>query len=208
VPWGKKYDWAAIQQFHEQDHSIAECSKVFGFSPSAWDEAARRGDVHYIAPARPVEPSEKRCPKCERLLPIDHFHRDGNRHHSYCKDCQRVLRSNSYYKKRSYYQSKVKQREVETNRWLQEYKRTLRCVRCGFSHPAAIQFHHRDPQQKDVNLSVAARKGWGKERLMEELEKCDPLCANCHFILHWEQRRSAHEVPDTVAISEELVTPP
>ena len=33
--------------------------------------------------------------------------------------------------------------------WLFKYKATLSCERCGFNeHPAAIQFHHRDPHIK------------------------------------------------------------
>lgn len=186
-----KYDWATIQRYHTEGHSLADCRRAFGFSKSSWEAAAKRGEVKYIAPVRSGELAEKLCPRCERVLPIDHFHRKGGQRHSFCKDCQKVLRSNSYYKNRSYYRDKVKERERETNLWLQEYKNGLSCSRCGFSHPAAIQFHHRDADGKTVNLSVAARKGWGKERLLEELAKCDPLCANCHFILHWEERRKS-----------------
>ncbi len=56
------------------------------------------------------------------------------------------------------------------------------CLHCGFDgHPAAFDFHHRDPTQKDFMIS-SANAGW--ERLKTELDKCDLLCANCHRVVH------------------------
>ena len=56
------------------------------------------------------------------------------------------------------------------------------CVRCGFSDPRALQFHHRDPSQKEFKLSADVCKS--KERMIAEAQKCDLLCANCHQIEH------------------------
>jgi hypothetical protein len=58
-------------------------------------------------------------------------------------------------------------------------------LRCGESHPATLDFHHRDPNEKDFLLSSAARNGWGKERILREIEKCDVICSNCHRKEHW-----------------------
>lgn len=68
--------------------------------------------------------------------------------------------------------------------WLRDYKSGLSCIKCGFSHPDALDFHHRDPTEKDIEVSRAIRKGWSRERLQREIDKCDVLCANCHRILH------------------------
>ena len=57
------------------------------------------------------------------------------------------------------------------------------CKRCGGSfHPAAMQFHHRDPAQKDfaINSGITMAMSLVKE----ELDKCDLLCANCHAEIH------------------------
>jgi len=72
--------------------------------------------------------------------------------------------------------------------WFNEIKSTLSCVRCGESHPACIQFHHSDPKQKDISLSDAVRKGWGRERILAEAAKCEVLCANCHRKHHAKDR--------------------
>jgi DNA-binding CsgD family transcriptional regulator len=39
------FDWAAIQRYYDEGHTIDECRARFGFSYGAWDKAAIRGDV-------------------------------------------------------------------------------------------------------------------------------------------------------------------
>jgi len=68
--------------------------------------------------------------------------------------------------------------------WMTEYKSTLKCVECGFDNPVALQFHHRDPSQKVIEIGEARNQGWSIKRILEEIEKCDVLCANCHWIKH------------------------
>ena len=70
-----------------------------------------------------------------------------------------------------------------------QLKATLECARCGENHPATLQFHHRDPQKKDFNLSEAVSDGYCIERIKRELAKCTVLCANCHAKEHYEWAR-------------------
>lgn len=57
------------------------------------------------------------------------------------------------------------------------------CQRCGFDeHESALQFHHRDPSQKDFGINRGISKRF--ELVKAELDKCDLLCANCHSIVH------------------------
>lgn len=58
---------------------------------------------------------------------------------------------------------------------------------CGQDHPSALQFHHRDPSTKLFNitskeLSTPKKRPWDTV-IVPELDKCDLVCANCHFIL-------------------------
>jgi hypothetical protein len=39
----RRFDWAAVQRYHDRGHSLAECRAKFGFSASAWCGAVRRG---------------------------------------------------------------------------------------------------------------------------------------------------------------------
>ena len=63
-----------------------------------------------------------------------------------------------------------------------------RCMHCGFDHPSGLQFHHRDPATKSFGvtakeLSTPKKRPWDSV-IVPELEKCDLLCANCHFLEH------------------------
>ena len=68
----------------------------------------------------------------------------------------------------------------------QEWKATLSCAKCGFSHVAALDFHHTDTSIKDGIISELVRQGRFK-KAKEEVEKCIVLCANCHRIHHYEE---------------------
>lgn len=58
-----------------------------------------------------------------------------------------------------------------------------KCHHCnGVFHPSAMEFHHRDPESKEVTIGMVANKRW--EVIKEELDKCELLCSNCHRILH------------------------
>jgi DNA-binding transcriptional ArsR family regulator len=41
----RRFDWAAIQAYYDAGHGLAECSARFGFSPSAWCGAVKRGAI-------------------------------------------------------------------------------------------------------------------------------------------------------------------
>lgn len=69
--------------------------------------------------------------------------------------------------------------------WYKEYKKAHSCKYCGEAHPACIDFHHRDPTDKEIDPGKMLSQGWSKERMLKELLKCDPVCKNCHAKLHW-----------------------
>lgn len=61
------------------------------------------------------------------------------------------------------------------------------CSSCGYdAHPVALQAHHRDRSRK--TLEVGKMLHWSLVRILQELNKCEILCANCHVILTVEQR--------------------
>jgi DNA-directed RNA polymerase subunit M/transcription elongation factor TFIIS len=69
-----------------------------------------------------------------------------------------------------------------------DYKRTLRCGRCGFSHPAALQFHHTNSSTKKFEIGSAVGLLKSLKQVQEEILKCEVICANCHLVHHYEER--------------------
>lgn len=58
-----------------------------------------------------------------------------------------------------------------------------KCQKCGWhGNQAALQFHHKNPDEKDFIIGNAANKNW--EYIEEEVKKCILLCANCHMVEH------------------------
>lgn len=62
-----------------------------------------------------------------------------------------------------------------------------RCKKCGEDRIYVLDFHHRDPNEKESQLSDFS-KGYDFEGFFEELKKCDLLCANCHRAFHYLNR--------------------
>jgi hypothetical protein len=68
--------------------------------------------------------------------------------------------------------------------WYAELKSSLVCARCREAHPACMQFHHADASAKEMSISDAIRRRWGRARILLEVSKCEVLCANCHAKHH------------------------
>lgn len=82
--------------------------------------------------------------------------------------------------------AKVSERKSKLREFHKQLKENLVCAQCGENHPAALQFHHRDPKTKDFNLAEIKQRAFSLERIIKEIAKCTVLCANCHAKLHYE----------------------
>ena len=59
-----------------------------------------------------------------------------------------------------------------------------KCQVCGYNKCLrALDFHHKDPKEKEVTVStVMHRRSW--ERIYKEVKKCTLLCCRCHREVH------------------------
>lgn len=133
----------------------------------------------------------KTCPKCGFEKSFDEFAKNKTKNDGlsfYCKICQREYVRNHYKKNTNYYKNKARKRQSFINEWYRKFKSSLICEICGEDHIACIEFHHKDPNEKEESLSKAVNKGWGIERLEKEIKKCQVLCSNCHHKTHYEER--------------------
>lgn len=79
-------------------------------------------------------------------------------------------------------QKKIRKNQIVA--WYKNYKRQLMCIECDETHPACLEFHHRNPEDKVFEITNAVHDGLSKETILNEISKCDVLCANCHRKLH------------------------
>lgn len=60
--------------------------------------------------------------------------------------------------------------------------KTVPCTDCGGEFPPYVMdFDHRDKSQKEFTIAESLNRV-SMERLMDEVAKCDVICANCHRI--------------------------
>lgn len=69
------------------------------------------------------------------------------------------------------------------------------CSRCSEKHPACLDFHHRDGK-KDKLGNIGEIRRFSYRRILEEIAKCDVLCANCHRKHHWDERQKQLQVSE------------
>ncbi len=93
-----------------------------------------------------------------------------------------------YLKHRNKIVARQRNKRREKREWFNnEVLKGKSCIKCGESHIGCLDFHHRDPKEKEFGLGTIIRQNIKKDRILEEIAKCDILCSNCHRKLHWEE---------------------
>lgn len=75
-------------------------------------------------------------------------------------------------------------------RWAKRYRAVQelggKCIRCGETNIFKLDFHHKDPKEKDFGISQLSQHAtW--DTLKNEIDKCILLCRNCHTEFHMEE---------------------
>ena len=141
-----------------------------------------------------AEPWVKKCTKCKLILPLDKFHARNSRpgglaKQSKCKECSNAD-SRAYSYKPQNFARKRQQNIIRraAYRSLIDKIKAGPCLDChGSFPPYTMQFDHRDPKTKKFNISQSSRRP--DSILLEEIAKCDVVCANCHAIRTYERRQ-------------------
>lgn len=62
------------------------------------------------------------------------------------------------------------------------------CVDCKVKYaPWIMQFDHL--KDKEIDVSNAVSKLWSRERITQEVAKCELVCANCHADRTYKRQR-------------------
>ena len=95
----------------------------------------------------------------------------------------KIADKRKYRDRRDYLIRAVHARRKKIRQMAVEYKGG-KCEICGYDQCIeSLDFHHRDKTNKDFSISSKGyTRSWN--RVMEELDKCIIVCANCHRELH------------------------
>jgi hypothetical protein len=127
----------------------------------------------YNNKSKPKRLPQHQCKNCGKFV---------NAKHRYCSvECK-----NNYHKYHHRQISKSNSESVVS--WRQKRKEKAvaylgnKCSICGYDKCiATLEFHHKDPLLKEFQISA---KITSYERLIQELDKCILVCANCHREIH------------------------
>lgn len=100
----------------------------------------------------------------------------------------RVYMRSYYYANKERYSAYTRQRYLKMRTWFDSIHPDLKCSRCGESDRDCIDFHHKNPAERE-NSIISMLASRSKKVILEEVEKCLVLCANCHRKEHARLRR-------------------
>jgi hypothetical protein len=116
----------------------------------------------------------------EAILQNFPYNKSSDRFIRVCKPCgskrTKVYKSKNSDKWKQYDKKQNIQYKEVVNEW-----KSQGCSKCNEKRPWVIDAHHKDPETKSFAIGTAMR---GINVLKEELNKCIPLCSNCHRDLH------------------------
>lgn len=154
----------------------------------------------------------KRCRSCSQTKPLAEFYRHRRKadgHASNCKTCERKARQTPEARERSRAFGRSDKAKANKRRYRERHRDRIRreesefsqrrrarlqeridaiklergCIDCGYRlHPRALDFDHRDGEDKTFNVSKILRQTVSWERIQAEIDKCDVRCANCHRV--------------------------
>jgi len=125
----------------------------------------------------------KHCIDCKSNKELNEFPFDKsrNRYLSVCKKCTAIRTENYRQQHKDKWRQSTKIHSTKRKNAIDEWK-SQGCVKCGDKRHYVIDAHHLDPTKKDFSVGTSIR-GINVTKL--ELEKCIPLCSNCHREFHY-----------------------
>ena len=129
------------------------------------------------------------CGRCQSWKRPEDFHKSSSRGlQAWCKGCRQAYDA-AYHSRRG----ETRQRQAAArHRALVEWYRSLKdapCVDCGGRfHHAAMQWDHLPGMEKRGDLGRLVN-GHSRKVILEEIAKCELVCANCHAVRTFARQR-------------------
>ena len=131
---------------------------------------------------------KKKCSKCGISYDEGEFNWKikGVKRSYHCKHCSRAYVKKHYDLNQKYYSDKARKRDLvirhEYQKYVANYLLYHPCVDCGESNVLVLEFDHIDHDTKISEIGTMARNGLSFQKIINEIDKCQVRCANCHRI--------------------------
>lgn len=122
----------------------------------------------------------KRCCTCKQVKPLTDFNRlrkanDGRQ--PSCRSCNSAYHAANWSRHMQQIRDRNQRRRAENRAFIVDYLRSHPCVDCGEPDIVVLEFDHL--RDKVRNVSSLVHNG-ELRRIVEEIAKCEVVCANCH----------------------------
>jgi hypothetical protein len=93
-----------------------------------------------------------------------------------------------YLKNREAILARTKRRRESISETVNKLKEENPCVDCGVKYPYYVMQYDHISTDKLAGVSYLIRYGRPQE-VLDEIEKCELVCANCHAIRTWSRHK-------------------
>lgn len=131
---------------------------------------------------------KKICTKCKIKKKLNLFYNNklkSKGKQSFCIKCSNIISREHYLRNKQLYKDKaIKFKKLLAERMV-NYKRGLKCNKCGESRYWVLDFHHKNSTKKHFSISSSG----SFNKFLEEVKKCEVLCSNCHRDFHYQEKK-------------------
>ena len=143
----------------------------------------------------------KSCTRCKEEKCLCEYFSDKRARDSKTSDCKRCKQATQKIwnsKNREYLKDYSREYHKKKRKWIEDLKSNSGCLYCGESFSPCLHFHHVDPTKKRFTIGTAVESKYSRQDILEEIDKCIILCANCHIKEHerWKQISSQNKDSD------------
>ena len=126
----------------------------------------------------------RKCGRCGDEKPLADFawrRKAKGQLDNYCRPCRAAYKQIHYTQNRARYIAQSQQRKKsvaeERTAYLVDFFREHPCVDCGETDPIVLEFDHLRDKAFGIARGIRDRN-W--QSVLDEMAKCDVVCANCH----------------------------
>jgi hypothetical protein len=123
------------------------------------------------------------CTACGLWKPQSEFHNSRTGQFSYCRDCRRAYDRRYYHERgKAARRARANARGLAARAWMASVKEGIPCADCGGVFPVWVMHWDHLPGHDKVGCVSDLVRSRRRTLILEELKKCELVCANCHVL--------------------------